>query len=252
MSNRNYEIVKEDPVISFDSDTKNVFYFFEEDLEINELKEIKSNYVLFLLEDSTTGFITGYFLYDFNGKNSLWYVLGGILILCVGGYLFYRRKNNFSDAYFSLLNKIKAISELIGKTQIASLQKDYVSIKGAYIALSPEEKRNMYPRIESLRDKILFIRFEEGITELKKNPNKNLFLKMEKIYNSLSEKNKKKLGKIFLQIKSDLEIKELGIKEKIEKIENESDAALSETKNSEKKEADETLKENSSKEVFRE
>ncbi len=207
--NLNYDVVKEDPVLSFGSDAKKILYFFEGNPGIDELKKISTSFVLASETDEGSNSITGYFSFEMDKKKYTYVILGGILFLCIVGYLFYRRKNRFSENYFNLLRKIKDVSESLGKSSPELIEKEYNLIKNNYQRLTEAEKRKIFQKIEALRDKIFVIRLEEGIIELKNTWDKNLFSKLEKIYSTLTEKNRKKLEKVFLQIKSDVELKDL-------------------------------------------
>ncbi|MGD9276124.1 MAG: hypothetical protein PVJ67_03040 [Candidatus Pacearchaeota archaeon] len=236
VGNLNYDVIKDDPVLSFDSSTKDIFYFFEGDLGIDLLKETFVIFVSTAMEEESKNSITGYFLFEMDKKKSTGVALGIVLILCVGGYLFYRRRNLFSENYFNLSKRLKEVNELIGKDSIESMEKNYNLICSNYNSLAFNEKNSIYSKVESLRDKIFILRLEAGLVELKKSWDKNLFLKLEKIYNALTDKNKKKIEKVFLQVKRDVELKEMEAQGEIKAVQTVGDSSgkKEEEKNSEK------------------
>ncbi|MCF7910309.1 hypothetical protein K9L16_01400 [Candidatus Pacearchaeota archaeon] len=238
--NLNYDVVKEDPILSFGSDTKNIFYFFDGDAGLGLLKTIDVEFVSIFEEESSTP-ITGYFLFGLaDNKKYIGIIIAVILMLSFAGYFFYKKRNNFSEQYFNLLKKINLVIESSDENAIVSIEKDYTDIRKEYASLPENEKRAIYPKIEKLQNKLLVLKLEKGVTELKKTGDKKLFANLEKIYNGLSDKYKKKLEVVFSQVKRDIEAKELEsqggkseeVKEDLEKKENKKEEESGDGENS--------------------
>jgi hypothetical protein len=204
IKNLDYEFLT-DNVLSFGSDSKSVFYYFEGILNFEELKEIESGFVSVYEEEENSGnLITGFFAFEDSQTGYTWIAVL-VFLVSVGAYFIYSRRNNFSDDYFRVLNKINGSMDLLKKNELKKSKGVYFEVKDLYRGLNSSEKQNIYSKIENLYNNIAIIEIEKGLEELKKTKNKELLKKLEKMYENLSLLHKKKISGLFEKIRGEVE-----------------------------------------------
>src|SRR3989339_868052 len=172
--NSNVNTIKEDSVISFESDSKNIFYSFESNLNPERLREIKVGFISIADEEIDSSFsLTGYFLLDLNRTK----YAGGFAVILLFAvlfvYLFYNKKSNFSKKYALLDSKEKVV---------------------------------LYKDLEDLHEKISVFDFELGLDELIRTKNIKLISNLDKIYQTLSIPHRNKVSKVFEKVKEDIKL----------------------------------------------
>jgi len=150
-----YNIVKEDPVISFSSDTKKILYSFNKKLSLSSLKEIKISLACINKQEESSK-ITGYFLLANNlGKREyIGILIGIVLFIALLIYFLYLRKNKHSELFFELSRKIEEAKKFLKKGNIEQVKEIYSSIKKDYGTLNEKEKSKIYRKIGVLQNKI--------------------------------------------------------------------------------------------------
>ena len=153
--NSNVNTIKEDSVISFESDSKNIFYSFESNLDTERLREIKVGFISIADEEIDSSFsLTGYFLLDLDRTK---YAGGFAIILLLAVlfvYLFYNKKSNFSNEYFQILDQIKKINRLFNEEDLKFAKDIYSNVSKKYALLDSKEKAVLYKDLENLHEKI--------------------------------------------------------------------------------------------------
>ncbi len=204
VKNLDYDFLT-DNVLSFGSDSKNIFYYFEEISNFENLKEIESGFVsIYEAEENSGGSITGFFVFENSEKSYTWIAVL-IFLVSIGAYFLYSRMNNFSDDYFRVLNKINGSIDLLKKNELKKSKGIYFEVKDIYRGLNSNEKQNIYGKIENLYNNIAIIEIEKGLEELKKTKDKELLKKLEKMYENLSSLHKNKISDLFEKIRSEVE-----------------------------------------------
>src|SRR6056297_1614876 len=204
VKNLDYDFLT-DNVLSFGSDSKNIFYYFEEISNFENLKEIESGFVsIYEAEENSGGSITGFFVFENSEKSYTWIAVL-IFLVSIGAYFLYSRMNNFSDDYFRVLNKINGSTDLLKKNELKKSKGIYFEVKDIYRGLNSNEKQNIYGKIENLYNNIAIIEIEKGLEELKKTKDKELLKKLEKMYENLSSLHKNKISDLFEKIRSEVE-----------------------------------------------
>lgn len=154
VENSDFEVVKEDPVLSFGTDLKKLVYSLEKK-SISSLKQSKFVFVkISEAEDSSFGSkITGYFSY---GDESLQYggVIIIVLVLVFTIYFFYFLKNKTLKSHQEILNKIQEAEVMIQKKDFKSAKEIYNLLKIEYSKLSNKEKKLLYFKLERLHKEI--------------------------------------------------------------------------------------------------
>ncbi|HKL23244.1 MAG TPA: hypothetical protein VJ895_00665 [Candidatus Nanoarchaeia archaeon] len=204
VKNLDYDFLT-DNVLSFGSDSKNIFYYFEEISNFENLKEIESGFVsIYEAEENSGGSITGFFVFENSEKSYTWIAVL-IFLVSIGAYFLYSRMNNFSDDYFRVLNKINGSIDLLKKNELKKSKGIYFEVKDIYRGLNSNEKQNIYGKIENLYNNIAIIEIEKGLEELKKTKDRELLKKLEKMYENLSSLHKNKISDLFEKIRSEVE-----------------------------------------------
>ena len=205
--NSNVNTIKEDSVISFESDSKNIFYSFESNLDTERLREIKVGFISIADEEIDSSFsLTGYFLLDLDRTK---YAGGFAIILLLAVlfvYLFYNKKSNFSNEYFQILDQIKKINRLFNEEDLKFAKNIYSNISKKYALLDSKEKVVLYKDLEDLHEKISVFDFELGLDELIRTKNIKLISNLDKIYQTLSIPHRNKVSKVFEKVKEDIKL----------------------------------------------
>src|SRR3989339_655235 len=205
--NSNVNTIKEDSVISFESDSKNIFYSFESNLDTERLREIKVGFISIADEEIHSSFsLTGYFLLDLDRTK---YAGGFAIILLLAVlfvYLFYNKKSNFSNEYFQILDQIKKINRLFNEEDLKFAKDIYSNVSKKYALLDSKEKAVLYKDLENLHEKISVFDFELGLDELIRTKDIKLISKLDKIYQTLSLQHRNKVSKVFEKVKDDLKL----------------------------------------------
>ena len=147
-----YEILKEDPILAYNLQTKEIFYVFNKIIDKASLNGVKT----FLLYEQApikkAKPITGYFAFiRTEGAEYYGLYLGAIIVLALGCYLYFLR-GNFSIR-ISLQNIRALIDEahsVFAKDGRDSARKVYESISKEYRKLSIRSREEVYREIEDL------------------------------------------------------------------------------------------------------
>jgi len=195
--NSAYDVVKEDPIVSFNSDVKQITYSLDKEVSMSSLKETKSVFITIFEEDKGGSGITGHFINigDVDGT----YIGAGIGVLIIGillFYLFYLRKNKPSQKCMDIKNLIYSSRNSLNNGDLKESIKTYKEIKEKYNHLEKKDKSKVYNELQGLFSKIQVEKLKKGLEDFHKNRDRDLFNKLYKIYQSLSEKDKKKFSKM--------------------------------------------------------
>ena len=148
----NYRIVKEDPVLAFGADSKEIFYYFNKEISLATLKDIDFTFVSFV-DETTESEITGYFLVG-QGKGSAGIVLGITIILGLSVYFIYLKKGKGSEQLIRIEHEIKQAYEFLEQGEREKAIENYRSIRELYDSLDEKEKKKAYKEIEKIFSKI--------------------------------------------------------------------------------------------------
>ncbi len=204
VKNLDYDFISEN-IITFGSDSKNIFYYVEGISDLEDLKGIEAGFVFVFEEELNSGnSITGFSIFEGSNGKYTWIIIL-IFVMSVMAYFIYSRMNNFSDDYFRILNKVNGSMNLLNKKEIDKSKKIYFEVKDIYRNLKSNEKQNVYKKIEALYNDIAIVEIEKGLEELKKTKDKKLLEKLKKMYGNLSIIHKNKISVLFEKIRSEVE-----------------------------------------------
>ncbi len=157
IKNVNYNVLKEDPIISFNSDTKEIIYSLNKNIDFNLLGEIKTVLLFDVREETKTNFITGYFsvINLDNSKNNFGIILGILAVGFLFGYfLFSKRQRIANEKLLPLRKKLNEANDKIIYGKFDEAGAIYGFISQEYKNLEKREKRAIYGDIENLHKKI--------------------------------------------------------------------------------------------------
>lgn len=155
IKNNNYEILKDDPVISFSSDNKEIIYYVEKNIDLNKVKDI-GTFLIYNGESENNNVVTGFFA--FNSVKPGEYTGLILLTIAVLGlfmyFIFFRRNKKDISTLNEITNKIIEAEIKIKSKDILKAKEIYNEISIFYKTLNDEDKKHIYPEIESLLKKI--------------------------------------------------------------------------------------------------
>lgn len=154
--NINYEVVKEDPVLLFYSDTKKIIYYIEKEISAGSLENILLSPIKVLKGEEKTSFITGNAISNVFSKftsNGSW----GIAILILFGlglliYLVKIRKKDEVKPTIKALEDVKKMNEYLKQNKEQEAKELYTQIKKEYQKLSKKEKKLVVEELKEIND----------------------------------------------------------------------------------------------------
>jgi len=199
--NLNYDFLSED-VISFGSDTKNIFYYFPG----SSIYDAKKSEVIFISkvdsESKNSRGITGNAIFGLGEINNPIFIGGPIIILVLLFYFLHSRKKNMSRDYLDILKLIQKANDCLESKNYFEAKKIYTKITKEYSLLHKNEKEYVYSKIENIHNKILLNDLMSGLVQLEKTKDEKLLVRMEKIYSELPSDLRVKIQPILMGIKA--------------------------------------------------
>lgn len=157
IKNINYQVLKEDPIISFESNTKEIIYSLDEHIDLNSVKEIKTILIHDVIEKQDSPIFTGYFSFiDFQENKSYFGVSIGVLfVLFLGVYLYKTKKDiKNTEKIIPIQKKIKELNKNIDKERLHLAKEVYDSLSIDYKNLEPKERKKIFKDLEEAHQKI--------------------------------------------------------------------------------------------------
>src|SRR3989344_5048525 len=179
-----YEILKEDPVLSFGSDTKVIIYYVEDSLDISDLENTKMTFVkLPSIEPSSK--ITGYSIYQGDSLRYGGLILGVLVILTLLIYFIKLRKRKLSVRALDLKSKISNLNSHLDKGDLASAKELYSSLRLNYASLGVKERSLFKKEMDELRLLIVSGDIKKAIDSLEESFDNTLYHKLIQVYSTL-------------------------------------------------------------------
>lgn len=158
IKNQDYDVIKEDTIISFSADTKEILYTLDKTIDLEELKGIQT-LVLFEVPEEVKkeSSLSGYFSFVNleTGGNYTGVIFAVLIIAGLGGYLFYmRRSSHVSEKLIPLRQIIDDAESSLrqGKKDVA---KDlYHAASLHYKELEKKLQKTVYNDLERLHKRI--------------------------------------------------------------------------------------------------
>jgi hypothetical protein len=198
LKNSDYRVVKEDPVLSFGTDTKQILYFFDGKSDMANLKQSTLSYVRFANETSVgPSSITGNFFVEIGQRKYTGIFIGIFLIAILFVYFVFLRKKAISDNCLRVLSETDRASELAKKKDIKGAGDVYMSIKELYKNLNNDEKKTIHKRVEKLHIFIVLSDFENKLERFLAAREKSSLEELKKSYLALPDESRRKIEKRF-------------------------------------------------------
>ena len=207
VKNAEFQVIKEDPVISFSSDTKEIVYLFNKKISIESLKLIKPVLVTIYKEQSnheTSSGITGYFTYVSDNKSYLGIIICLFVLLPLLIYFFILKRSKPSSNLIKMHKLIESGKNSIKNLSISESKYIYKSIQDEYKKLNSKEKKIIIKDIDLLRERIVLEELKIGLNKLSVSPDKKYFDHLEKSYQILSEDSKLEINYLFNKVKKEV------------------------------------------------
>lgn len=206
LKNLDYKVLKEDPIFSFKTGTKEITYSIAKKISPSSLETTRLIFLSLANNNSEPFQITGYSIL---GPNKITYIgasIGILFILFLAFYLFYLRKHRHSELFFHVADLIKEAVSFLEKGDMQKMQGLYDSIKEDYANLNDKEKRIAYKQIEELNNKFLAMKIKKGLDDARVKKDEKEFFHLEKAYKNLPVKIQKEVDN-FEAVKKDFAIK---------------------------------------------
>jgi hypothetical protein len=138
--NLEYDVIKEDPVISFNSDIKSIIYYINKEISLDSLEKISITPIKILEEESTDSKITGKSILNLDSGGS-WGIIALALVAFILGIYFLKVKREPSiKPVLMIIENIKKTKELLESGKEIEAKEIYQKVKEEYKLLSDKEK----------------------------------------------------------------------------------------------------------------
>lgn len=157
IKNINYKVLKDDPVLEFESGEKEIIYAIDKKIDLNFVKNIKTilmyNYIP--AEENSSG-ITGYVVFSSLGKFKTYYSLiaGLVILAALSVYLFFLKKDNLPARANEIQQRIMLAQDFLAKGKKEKSKEIYSYLSADYKALPKKEKKGIYPQLIHLHNMI--------------------------------------------------------------------------------------------------
>jgi hypothetical protein len=155
--NKEYDVLKDDPILSFSPNTKQIIYFVKGALELNSIGETKTFVMVESTVSSSLAPLTGYFTFISEGNaSSLGITMGIILIAILLVYLFViKNKSNDSERFAQLKERLIKLKGNIEEGNTKRAFENYNIISEQYKMLAKSEKSKIYSDLRILHERVL-------------------------------------------------------------------------------------------------
>jgi hypothetical protein len=150
--NLNYEIIKEDPVLSFNSDTKRVVYYINKEIDLNSLENILVSPIQILNENSK---VTGNVISNYISKDSIGLIILVVFVALLILYFLVLKGSSKNKIVEIIIADIKNIEKLIKENKKEEAKQAYSRLKEDYKQLSNKNKEKIVLEITNLNESLL-------------------------------------------------------------------------------------------------
>ena len=151
-----YKLIKEDTILSFSSDKKEIIYILPKNIDLKTIPKVKSILWYESAYIPKKSLISGYAtLYNFDGTDFKKFFLFVLVILFLTGYYFYLRSNRSSTndcvKFKEMVSKIK-IHLKNGEVSLA--RNKYNELSSMYKSLPKNIQKGVYDEVQSILSEI--------------------------------------------------------------------------------------------------
>jgi len=162
IKNNDYKVIKEDTIISFSADSREIIYSLDKHINLDYLGKVQTLALIELEEEvKSQNLLSGYFSFvSLNqGRDYFGVIFAIVVIAGLGGYLFYLRRDG------AINEKLVPLREIIADAEHNLVQGNIEMAKDLYHAASLHYKglekklqRHVYVELEALYSKISKVR----------------------------------------------------------------------------------------------
>jgi len=146
--NLEYEIIKDDPVISFNSDTKSINYYLSKEVATNSLEDVLISPVKLGVEESSK--ITGNSIFNDGSNNPLGIIVLALFATILAVYFLRIKREPTLKPLLTIIEDIKKSKELLKEGKEKEALSLYNNAKDRYKSLNEKEKRIIMKSINNL------------------------------------------------------------------------------------------------------
>lgn len=156
--NKDYTVLKEDPIISFESNTNQIIYFVKERLDLNSLSKTSTFVLNDYLESSNSALgINGYFTLsqfsDVIPSSNITFAV--ILIVGLGIYLVFVKSKKRNIKLNKINENLDEISNALHENKVEHAMQKYSEVSKIYKDLSDKDKKKKYEELAKVHEKIV-------------------------------------------------------------------------------------------------
>jgi len=155
--NTNFEVVKEDPVLLFYSDTKKITYYLEKEVSSGSLRTILLSPIKIIKEEEKQGIkgITGNIVGNSASKGSFGIIVLVIFALGLLIYFFKMKGKEEVKPTLKVLEQVREVVNLSNQGKNEKAKELYSKIKEEYKNLSKKEKKLVVEELKELNGKLI-------------------------------------------------------------------------------------------------
>lgn len=140
MINLDYEIIQEDPVISFSSGTDKISYYLNEEISLETLEDILISPIKISKDGDNMQGITGNSILDYTSQGSIGIFVLIVFAFILGVYFFKIKSDSSIKPVLTTMENLKKVKELLKEGKEQEAKELYNKVKEDYKLLSLKEK----------------------------------------------------------------------------------------------------------------
>ena len=207
----NYQVLKDDPILSFDSSVRSISYVLNKELDLSGIKDTKvlavANLKTIQQGDSV---ITGNSISeDFGGKTSYVIILSFILVLILSGYylIHIRKMNNGLESISDVGDILESLERFMFEGDLSSTVKYYGILQEKYRVLTKKDKLELYNKLSKIHELITIATNFKKVCKLSKDnlpAAGDLMRSVSDQYSKLASEERSKLHNFYLEASKSL------------------------------------------------
>jgi hypothetical protein len=163
IKNIEYNVVKENTIVSFYSDTREIDYSLDKNVDLDSIGKIKTLLIQEVETKIDAPLFTGYFSFvNFSeNKSNLGIILGVLALAGLFVYFYFiKTTNQLSESLTPMRNKIAEAERKLEENRVHEAGEIYSFLSEHYKKLNKKEKKGIYPMLNSLHSKINVMKSE--------------------------------------------------------------------------------------------
>jgi hypothetical protein len=147
--NLEYNVIKDDPVLSFNSDTKTIAYSLNKEIAVSSLDDILLAPIKIASEEETSN-ITGKFIFESEQGGSVGIIVLALFALTLAIYFLKIKKEPSLKPVLAIVEDIKKSKDLLKKGQEKEALEIYNDARNRYKMLNNSEKEAVMESMKNM------------------------------------------------------------------------------------------------------